>query len=104
MKKNNEIVETKKSKSAFSRVCSAFGCPELGTITSSNVGDASESSWFCRFHFNETPDRWPDITRQRRLFWNDYREPEVVKSILTAEEEKVRVRELLKSVRLKRVA
>ena len=85
MKKNHEIVETKQVKPAFSRICSAFGCPELGSITASNVGDASDSNWFCRFHFNETADRWPEITRQRRLFWNDYREPEKPKVIVTPE-------------------
>ena len=52
----------------FKRMCCVFGCPELGSISNSNAGPASECQWFCRFHFGETSDRWPDITRSRRLF------------------------------------
>ena len=49
------------------RPCNAFGCPELGSISHSNAGPAPPDSWFCRWHFGETADRWPEITRQRRL-------------------------------------
>ena len=63
-----KLAVVKKHDGPFERMCCAFGCPELGSISNSNAGPASECQWFCRFHFGETSDRWPEITRSRRLF------------------------------------
>lgn len=51
----------------FSRPCEAFGCPEIGAISPSNAGPADQAKWFCRHHFGETADTWPEITRRRRV-------------------------------------
>ena len=83
--KDKERTEPASAPDPFKRVCAAFGCPELGTITSSNVGPAGECQWFCRFHFGETFDRWPEITRERRLFWDAYREEPKEAEEVTAE-------------------
>ena len=49
------------------RPCNAFGCPEIGAISHTNAGPAPADSWFCRWHFGESADRWPEITMRRRL-------------------------------------
>lgn len=47
--------------------CHAFGCPEIGTISGSNVGPADMTDWLCRHHFGRPAHDWPEITRARRL-------------------------------------
>lgn len=73
MKRFEPEILTAELPSGVDRKCTVFGCPESGTISPSNVGPAAEAQWFCRFHFGETADRWPEITRQRRLFWDNHR-------------------------------
>lgn len=62
-KDRTEVV--KQDFGPLKRMCCVFGCPELGSISPSNVGPASEAQWFCRFHFGESSDKWPEITRLR---------------------------------------
>jgi len=60
-------IEEDKPAEKVERHCYAFGCPELGSISSSAVGAADSSEWWCRFHFGTPSDQWAEITRSRRL-------------------------------------
>ncbi len=65
--RERQEVAPKAESGPFNRPCFAFGCQELGTISPSTAGPMSDALWFCRWHWCETADNWPEITRQRRL-------------------------------------
>lgn len=60
-----DIEREDEEKPARLGLCRAFGCPERGTISHSNVGPAGDSDWYCRFHFGVESHLWPEITRER---------------------------------------
>jgi len=44
-------------------MCTAYGCPMLGTISEST---RPPHNWFCRFHYNEPSNKWAEITTRVR--------------------------------------
>jgi hypothetical protein len=45
--------------------CAAHGCPLPGSISPSAY-TTENSLWFCRFHFGEPAEKWPQITASIR--------------------------------------